>query len=324
MQLRQALLARGLDGLHHSPQALEAAKKHVAVDWECALATQASPKSCLYSFDAEAGTKVVAPRDTTQWITLSALNRLRRNDPTKVEPLWHSQYAILSTWLQPSSAFSLYHYLNPAGALLSFLLDTPLLLVGGLLTVMGAFFLITLPLWESLLTTLVTSNLLWAQWPQWGRFLHAALPFKLLLGQMAYKGVASLLGKVYGDVRSRLVEVECQLWETCIPLTILPEGSREQQRLAEEEDSDEMEDDDFEGMVEVEDSDEDDDLDIEADTEEDVEELDSDEDLEESDDEDIESDDDGDFDSEDDYDDEDSDNDDFDLNDLDFSEDEEE
>ena len=107
MQLRQALLARGLDGLHHSPEALEEAKKHVPVDWDCALATRQHPKSCLYSFDAEPGTKVVAPRDTTQWISLSALNRLRRNDPTKVEPLWHSQYSILATWLNPESQYSM-------------------------------------------------------------------------------------------------------------------------------------------------------------------------------------------------------------------------
>lgn len=221
MQLRQALLARGLDGLHHSPEALEEAKKHVPVDWDCALATQQNPKSCLYSFDAEPGTKVVAPRDTTQWISLSALNRLRRNDPTKVEPLWHSQYSILATWLNPESEYSMYHYLNPAGSLLSFLLDSPIVLVGGMMIVLATVFLVTLPFWESLLTTFLTSSMLWLQWPNWGRFLHAALPFKLLLGQMAWKFVAFLLGKAYGDLRQRLVELECQMWEDCMPLTIL-------------------------------------------------------------------------------------------------------
>lgn len=221
MQLRQALLARGLDGLHHSPEALEEAKKHVPVDWDCALATREHPKSCLYSFDAEPGTKVVAPRDTTQWITLSALNRLRRNDPTKVEPLWHSQYSILATWLNPESEFSMYHHLNPAGSLLSFLLDSPIFLIGGMMFALSTAFLVTLPFWESLITTFLSSSLLWLQWPNWGRFVHAALPLKLLLGQMAWRFIGTILGKIYGDLRQRLVELECQMWEDCMPLTVL-------------------------------------------------------------------------------------------------------
>jgi len=221
MQLRQALLARGLDGFHHSPETLEEAKKHVPVDWDCALATDEHPKSCLYSFDAEPGTKVVAPRDTTQWITLSALNRLRRNDPTKVEPLWHSQYSILATWLNPESEYSMYHHLTPTGALVSFLLDSPLVLIGGLMMVVMVAFLVTMPFWESVLTTFLTSSMLWLQWPNWGRFLHAALPLKLLLGQMVYKFLAYAVRKVYTDLRQRLVELECQIWEDCMPLTIL-------------------------------------------------------------------------------------------------------
>ena len=87
--------------------------------------------------------------------------------------------------------------------------------------VLTTVFLVTLPFWESLLTTFLTSSMLWLQWPNWGRFLHAALPFKLLLGQMAWKFVAFLLGKAYGDLRQRLVELECQMWEDCMPLTIL-------------------------------------------------------------------------------------------------------
>ena len=222
MQLRQALLARGLDGLHHSPEALETAQKHKPVDWDCALATTSHPKSCLYSYDAEPGTKVVAPRDTTQWISLQALNRLRRSDPTKVEPLWHSQYSILGTWLNAADpTYSMYPYLSPTASVVSFLLDSPVVLVGGLVLAAVTVFLVTLPFWESLVTTLLTSSLLWMQWPNWGRFIHAALPLKLLLGQMAWKGIALAVSKAYHTLRQRLVEWECQLWEECLPLTIL-------------------------------------------------------------------------------------------------------
>ena len=276
MLLRQALLARGLDGLHHSPEALEEAKKHVPIDWDCALATDEHPKSCLYSFDAEPGTKVVAPRDTTQWITLSALNRLRRNDPTKVEPLWHSQYSILATWLNPESEYSMYHHLNPAGSLLSFLLDSPVVLIGGMMMVLATSFLVTMPFWESLLTTFLTSSMLWLQWPNWGRFLHAALPFKLLLGQMAYKFLALVLGKAYSDLRQRLVELECQIWEDCMPLTIL-EGKMAKAAEVEPTEEDTF----YDASMEISEEEEEDESDVDAldESESDEEELDEPEEL---------------------------------------------
>jgi hypothetical protein len=217
LTLRQALLHRGLDALGSNT-----GKQAKLVDWDCALSTAQNRKSCLYSFDAEEGSKVIAPIDTDQWITLGALNRLRRQDPSKVEPLWHSQYAILSAWLHPNSQYSLYTHLSPTGTALSLLLDRPLLLAFAVLGSIILAFLLTFPIWESLLQTFLTSSFLWTNWPQWGRFVHAALPLKLLLGQLAWKFVADAFGRVYGQIRDYLVEWECQMWQDCIPLTILP------------------------------------------------------------------------------------------------------
>jgi hypothetical protein len=222
LQLRQALISRGLSALEH--QENDGAAKAKPTDWDCALATALHPKSCLYSFDAEENSKVVAPIDTNHWITLSSLNRLRRTDPSKVEPLWHSQYSILTSWLNPNHVYSLYTYLTPWGALLSFLLDTPILLATTLMLTTFMAILITLPLWEMVAQTFLTSNVLWANWPQWGRFMHAALPLKLLLGQMAWKGLASIFAAVYGRIRQVLIEWECQVWENCVPLTILDDN----------------------------------------------------------------------------------------------------
>jgi hypothetical protein len=189
----------------------------------------------LYSFDAQHGSKVVAPFETTQWITLAALNRLRRNDPTKVEPLWHSQYRILKAWFHPASPYSFYTHLTLPGTVLSCLLDMPLLLATALLGVAGMAVLVTWPLWEMLLKRFLTAPILWLQWHQWARFLHAALPLKLLLGQMAWKGLASLFGMAFMNIRGQLVEWECQLLEDCTPLTIVEESK-------EEDDDDEEED----------------------------------------------------------------------------------
>ncbi|GKY97693.1 hypothetical protein MPSEU_000728000 [Mayamaea pseudoterrestris] len=222
-QLRQALVKRGLDALQVTPEQ----NTIKVVDWDCALSTEENPMSCAYSFDAEPGTKVVAPigsdlRSNTAWVTLSSLNRLRRNDPTKVDPLWHSQYAILRTWFRPDSQFSLYNHLTPLGTLLSLLLDAPVVLAAVMAGTIFIALLLTLPLWEKLLSAALTSRFLWIQWPSWGRFVHAALPLKLLLGQMAYKALAVSFYNVYNRIRTQLIEWECQIWQDCIPLTIIP------------------------------------------------------------------------------------------------------
>jgi hypothetical protein len=238
LQLRQALLARGLDGLAHCEQDDQANKRNQVVDWDCALATARHPKSCLYSFDAQEGSKVVAPLDTTQYISLAALNRLRRNDPTKVEPLWHSQYAILKTWFAPDHPYSLYNHLSFKGTALSLLLDRPVIMASVMTVVTILLFLLTLPFWEGVLTTLLTSQVLWMQWPQWGRFLHAALPLQLMMAQMAWKALAQATSLAYAQVRQQLIEWECEIWEECIPLTILEgENAIKAQSDADEEDS---------------------------------------------------------------------------------------
>ena len=189
------------------------------VDWDCALATEDDPKSCLYSFDAEPNTKVVAPIDSTQWISLGALNRLRRTDPSKVEPMWHSQYAILMSWFDAESEYSLLQHVGFQGFLLNSLLEgiTLPFVLGLSLCVVAVIFM---PFLEFIVNRFLVSGLLWSQWHKWSRFVHAALPLKILLGQMAYKGVAVLFGKLLRVVKERLVELECQILEDSIPLTV--------------------------------------------------------------------------------------------------------
>lgn len=221
-RLRQALADRGLLEDYSN---LDAPTTPQPVDWDCAIATPENPKSCLYSFDAEPYTKVVAPIDTNQWITLGALNRLRRTDPSKVEPMWHNKYAIFNSWFRAGkSPYSMYAHLPWQGYMLSVLLDGPLVLNVALLAVLAFVFAVTRPVWESILTIMLTSQFLWMRWPNWGRFVHAALPFKLLLGQMAWKGFSKVFYKIQGLVREYLIQVESRIWEEAIPLTV-GEGS---------------------------------------------------------------------------------------------------
>jgi hypothetical protein len=212
------------------------------VDWDCAMSTIEEPKSCLFSFDAEPNTKVIAPIDSNQWITLSALNRLRRTDPTKVEPLWHNQYAILQSWFGDDSEYSMLQHVGVQGLFITLLLDTArglllkTLLVAGILSVVIVF----MPILEFLVNRILTSGFFWLKWPTWGRIVHAALPLKLLLGQMAWKFLANSFGKLENRVRDYIVDVECAILEESIPLTVGPgsEVMEEDIDIAEDEDGD--------------------------------------------------------------------------------------
>jgi hypothetical protein len=249
LQLRQALISRGVTELQHTTTdpSSSSGNNKVPIDWECSLSTERHPKSCLYSFDAEIGTKVIAPllpssiTTTThdesssstkqkkknqppqyQWITLSSLNRLRRTDASKIEPLWHNQYSILSAWFTNHGLYSLYHHLTPTASLISYILDEPMVLFSSLIFLMIMSILFTLPLWEFILFRIVSSNsYLWRAWPHWSRFVHAALPLQLLMVQMTYRLIQSIFLSFYHTIRNQLIEYECSLFEQCIPLTII-------------------------------------------------------------------------------------------------------
>eukprot|EP00804_Cyclotella_cryptica_P014922 CCRYP_000546-RA/>CCRYP_000546-RA protein AED:0.02 eAED:0.02 QI:154/1/1/1/1/1/2/255/362 len=217
------------------------------VDWDCALSTLEDPKSCLYSFDAEPNTKVVAPVGTDQWISLSALNRLRRTDPTKVEPMWHSRYAILQSWFSDASEYSILQHIGIKGFVISsVLLDggngmvLRLVLISLLMSVLVLF----MPLLEYIVGRILVSAPFWSQWQTWGRIIRAGFPLKLLLGQLAWKGFVSSFSKMEGKVRDYFVDLECDILEESVPLTVGSEVENEEEALMDNFDNDETDEDD--------------------------------------------------------------------------------
>ena len=187
------------------------------IDWDCAMATPENPKSCLYSFDAEPNTKVVAPIDTSYWISLGALNRLRRSDPSKVEGMWHSQYAILESWFSPESKYSLLQHVGIQGFFLNTLIEyLPLALA----VTLAILTIVCMPILEYLVNRIAVSGFIWYRWNKWSRFVHAGFPLKILMGQMAWKGFASVFNKLLSVVKDQLVELECRILEQKIPLTV--------------------------------------------------------------------------------------------------------
>ena len=210
------------------------------VDWDCALSTDDEPRSCLYSFDAEPYTKVVAPRGTDQWISLSALNRLRRTDATKVEPMWHSRYSILSSWFSEDSEYCMLQHVGIKGFFVSsVLLDGANGMALRSLLVLTALcaLILLLPIIEYVVGRILVSAPFWSQWTTWGRILRAGFPLKLLLGQMAWKGVASCFTRVENAVREYIVDMECDILEECVPVTV-GTGSEGEEGGGEDEEED--------------------------------------------------------------------------------------
>lgn len=230
LQLRSTFLSEALSqrGISIGPTLQEVATKEGAkppqqTDWDCCLSTLKNPKSCLYSFDAEPDTKVICPSGTEQYISLKALNRLRRTDPSKVEPMWHSQFAILNSWFG-NSEYSLMQFIGLKG----FFVSNILLDLGkgmALKTLLGLasllVFCFILPILEIVMSRFLTCSPLWMKWMAWGRFVHAALPLKILLGQMAWKSLAGSFGRLEGFVRDYIVELECIILEESIPCTVV-------------------------------------------------------------------------------------------------------
>jgi hypothetical protein len=193
----------------------------VPTDWECAISTEESPKSCLYSFDAPLNAKVIAPAGTTQWISLYALNRLRRLDPTKVEPMWHNQYTIINSWFGTSETSVLQHVGVKGWLVSNVLLDAPFILRTTLAMAFLLSFISLLPILEYFFNAFIlNSSLVWSHYHQWERFLHAAFPFKLLVAQMTWKLVATKFDALFKRVRDVIVDIECQILEETIPVTV--------------------------------------------------------------------------------------------------------
>jgi hypothetical protein len=197
------------------------------VDWECTLSTKEKEIECMFTFDSEVGTKFIAPMDPkegdapkdTEWITVVALNRLRRNDATKVDTMWHNKYAILESWFTADSEYSVLQHVGPKGILLNILLDDTVLTM-----VMGFSIMVLLvvfmPLWGAILNRFLVSGLLWNNWMSWGRFLHLGLPFKLMVGQWILGLSHFGFQRAKGKIKDRLVEMECEILNQSLPLTL--------------------------------------------------------------------------------------------------------
>lgn len=223
--LSEALAARGVGSIIPSIKDVSTLEGKIIpnkVDWDCAVSTMGDPKHCLICYEPEIGSKLIVPMcldKSDKWITLSELNRLRRNDPSKVEPMWNSQYAILTSWFSPRSRYSLLHYVGWKGIVLNSLLVSSTLQV-----VVVAFFVVGaimfMPVIQRVVGRFLVSPFLWLRWPSWSRFVHVGLPFKLLVFQVVYNQASLIFKQTFEYIKEKLIDFECQVLEETIPLTL--------------------------------------------------------------------------------------------------------
>ncbi|VEU33604.1 unnamed protein product [Pseudo-nitzschia multistriata] len=216
------------------------------VDWDCAMSTEEDPGHCLISYEPEPGAKLVVPIElahTDKWITLAALNRLRRDDPSKVEPMWNDKYAVLTSWFSPNSRYSLLQHMGPKGVLLSTLLDgNRLPLVVGILVLLVT--IQVLPIIEAVMNRLLVSGFVWERWPSWYRYVRVGLPFKLLILQVAFGQVSKAFSALVVFIKDKLVDMECRILEETIPLTVgVPDGPYDTDDDEDDVDQEETDDD---------------------------------------------------------------------------------
>ena len=85
--------------------------------------------------------------------------------------------------------------------------------------------LLLLPILEYIVASILVSKPFWDKWNNWARFAHAALPLKLLLGQITWKFMAGLFTKLETTIKEALIDVECSMLEEAIPVTVRDDNS---------------------------------------------------------------------------------------------------
>jgi len=258
--LSEALVARGVPTIPslHDIQTPDGQVPPKRIDWDCAVSTEDDPKNCLICYEPEVGAKIICPMglaDSDKWITLRELNRLRRDDPSKVESMWNNQYAILSSWFGTSSRYTLLQHVGVKGVLLNTLLQgNTLSTVVGIVLIVCT--IICMPIIQYIVGRFLVSGYLWMKWPSWSRFVHVGLPFKLLMIQLLFNQLNKVFGRIISAVKERLVNLECRILEETIPLTVgVPDDDdNDEEDIVEklshgDDDNDENDDDDDESLA---------------------------------------------------------------------------
>lgn len=114
------------------------------------------------------------------------------------------------------------------GFFVSSMLDGRMALRSVLIGLIVGIFIVLMPVIEQIVGRVLVSAPFWSQWKTWGRIARAGFPLKLLLGQLAWKGIAGVYLKLEEGVREYFVDLECEILEESVPLTVGVEAESEE------------------------------------------------------------------------------------------------
>ena len=106
------------------------------------------------------------------------------------------------------------------GFFVSSMLDGRMALRSVLIGLIVGIFIVLMPVIEQIVGRVLVSAPFWSHWKTWGRIARAGFPLKLLLGQLAWKGIAGVYLKLEEGVREYFVDLECEILEESVPLTV--------------------------------------------------------------------------------------------------------
>eukprot|EP00903_Cladosiphon_okamuranus_P005559 g5535.t1 len=181
----------------------------------CAISTEERRMDCRMYVEAEVGKKVVAPckcKGTQKWISFSALNSERRKEPVK----WKN-----CPTCQGPIDYKLYEaYGGGAGKAVSAVLNNSRATRMAIGLVAGVVALIVSPVVHAVMVRILTSGVFWKNYHRLTFIVHLPLPLQIMGIRFLMKWSGEQLMLLENIVRESLTDVESQILESRLPVTI--------------------------------------------------------------------------------------------------------
>eukprot|EP00752_Nemacystus_decipiens_P011033 g9802.t1 len=181
----------------------------------CAISTEEKRMDCRMYVEAEVGKKVVAPckcKGTQKWISFSALNSERRKEPIK----WKN-----CPTCQGPIDYKLYEaYGGGAGKAVSAVLNNSRATRMAIGFVAGVVALIVSPVVHAIMVRILTSGVFWKNYHRLTFIVHLPLPLQIMGIRFLMKWSGEQLMLLETLVRESLTDVESQILESRLPVTV--------------------------------------------------------------------------------------------------------
>eukprot|EP00904_Undaria_pinnatifida_P013179 jgi/Undpi1/8992/HiC_scaffold_26.g11453.m1 len=189
----------------------------------CAISTEERRMDCRMYVEAEVGKKVVAPckcKGTQKWISFSALNSERRKEAAK----WKN-----CPTCQGPIDYKLYEaYGGGVGKAVTAVLNNVGATRAAIGVLAGIALLVMSPVLHVLMVRVLTSGLLWQNYHRVSFIINLPLPLQIMGIRFLMKWTYEKLLDLESVVRQLLTDVESQILETRLPVTVAVDADGEE------------------------------------------------------------------------------------------------